>query len=51
MAIYVLNELTKCFSDAELCMVGPDKDGTINKCKDTNIPCRTSGNITHTGDN
>ncbi len=24
--------------------------GAINKCKDTTVKCRTSGNITHTGD-
>lgn len=33
MAIYVLAELLKEFPAAKLCMVGPDKDGTLNECK------------------
>lgn len=31
MAIRVLQELQKDYPDAELCMVGPDKDGTLNQ--------------------
>jgi glycosyltransferase involved in cell wall biosynthesis len=34
MAIRVLAELRKDFGDAKLCMVGPDKDGSAEKCKD-----------------
>lgn len=34
MAVYVLNELVKNYPDSELCMVGPDKDGTLNEVKD-----------------
>tara|TARA_Y100001958_G_C21225805_1_gene551211 strand:+ start:1292 stop:2302 length:1011 start_codon:yes stop_codon:yes gene_type:complete len=49
MAIYVLKELTKCFSDAELCMVGPDKDGTINKCKNLAKELGILDKITFTG--
>jgi glycosyltransferase involved in cell wall biosynthesis len=33
MAIRVLYELKKIYGDAELCMVGPDKDGSMEKCK------------------
>jgi len=33
MAIEVLNILIKRYPDAELCMVGPDKDGTLYDCK------------------
>jgi glycosyltransferase involved in cell wall biosynthesis len=33
MAIYVLYQLIKDHPDAELCMVGPDKDGSIEECK------------------
>jgi glycosyltransferase involved in cell wall biosynthesis len=32
MAIKVLAELSKEFEDAKLCMVGPDKDGTMESC-------------------
>lgn len=32
MAILVLNELLKEFPDANLCMVGPDKDGSLDDC-------------------
>ena len=34
MAIYVLHKVLKKYSDAKLCMVGPDKDGTLEKTKD-----------------
>ncbi|MCK5023730.1 MAG: glycosyltransferase family 4 protein [Candidatus Aenigmarchaeota archaeon] len=33
MALYVLKALLKDYPEAELCMVGPDKDGTLNDCK------------------
>jgi glycosyltransferase involved in cell wall biosynthesis len=33
MAIEVLKELKKTYSEAVLCMVGPDKDGTLNDVK------------------
>lgn len=31
MAADVLEKLVNCFKDAELCMVGPDKDGSLNE--------------------
>ncbi len=34
MAIEVLSQLKKVFPDSELCMVGPDKDGTLRKIKE-----------------
>lgn len=33
MAIHTLNELLKEYPKAELCMVGPDKDGSMEECK------------------
>lgn len=33
MAIRVIAALRKTFKDAELCMVGPDKDGSLANCK------------------
>lgn len=33
MAVYVLNELKKEFSEAILCMIGPEKDGTLELTK------------------
>jgi glycosyltransferase involved in cell wall biosynthesis len=34
MAIKVLNEIKREFPNAELCMVGPDKENIIQECKD-----------------
>ena len=33
MALRVLKEILKTFPDATLCMVGPDKDGSMAECK------------------
>ncbi len=33
LAILILEEIKKDFPQAELCMVGPDKDGSLEKCK------------------
>ncbi|MCF4102139.1 glycosyltransferase family 4 protein [Gillisia sp. M10.2A] len=33
MALKVLESLKKSFPEAELCMVGPEKDGSLQKCK------------------
>jgi glycosyltransferase involved in cell wall biosynthesis len=33
MALRVLKILLEVFPEAELCMVGPDRDGTLEKCK------------------
>lgn len=33
MAIRVFENIKKCFPEASLCMVGPDKDGTLEICK------------------
>ena len=33
MAIKVLAELSKTYPDVELCMVGPDKDGSMESCR------------------
>ncbi len=32
MAIYVLSELLKNYPSAKLCMIGPDKDGSLQDC-------------------
>lgn len=34
LAVKVLHELKKEYPSAKLCMVGPDKDGSLQKCKD-----------------
>lgn len=34
LAIRVLNLLKPDFEDVQLCMVGPDKDGSLNNCQD-----------------
>ena len=33
LAIKTLKELTKIYPEAELCMVGPDKDGSLSACR------------------
>jgi glycosyltransferase involved in cell wall biosynthesis len=33
MAIYIFNEIKKIYFNAKLCMVGPDKDGSLIRCK------------------
>jgi len=33
LAILILEELKKDYPQAELCMIGPDKDGSLEKCK------------------
>jgi glycosyltransferase involved in cell wall biosynthesis len=33
LALKIFNELIKDYPDASLCMVGPDKDGSLEKCK------------------
>ena len=33
MAIHVVADLIKLFPNAEMCMVGPDKDGSMKRCK------------------
>ncbi len=47
MAIMVLQELKKEFPQAELCMVGPDKDGTLLKIK--SLANRKKLNVKFTG--
>ena len=34
MAIYVLKDLCEFYSNASLTMVGADKDGSLEKCKE-----------------
>ena len=49
MAIFVLAELKKTYPNAELCMVGPDKDGSLQKCKDLAKNLEVSESIKFTG--
>lgn len=49
MAIRTLAKLQKEFPLAELCMVGPDKDGSLQKCKDLAKNLGVSESITFTG--
>ncbi|MGY5847701.1 glycosyltransferase family 4 protein [Salegentibacter sp. HM20] len=49
MAIKVLEILLKDFPEAELCMVGPNKDGSLQQCKEyakrKNMPVRFPGRL------
>ena len=49
MAIYVLNELMKTYPNAQLCMVGPDKDGTKASCLELATQLGLQGNVALTG--
>jgi len=42
MAVYVLSELLKKHPSAKLCMVGPDKDGSLQECKELALTLRVS---------
>jgi len=47
MAVKVLQELKKDYPNASLCMVGPDKDGTLDKIKE--MVSNLDLNVTFTG--
>lgn len=46
MAVAVLYELQKKFPDAQLCMVGPDRDGSMERCKDYALDKKVSVSFT-----
>lgn len=49
MAIEVLELVLQKYPEAKLCMVGPDKDGTLNSCKyyvrEKNLPVEFTGRL------
>jgi len=49
MALYVLQNLLRNFPDAELCMVGPDKDGALQICKNLAADLDIAEHVTFTG--
>lgn len=49
MAIDVLRKLIIRFPDAELCMVGPDKDGSLIRCKEYAKECGLTDKVIFTG--
>jgi len=49
MAVYVLSELLKKHPSAKLCMVGPDKDGALQECKDLALSLNVSEAIEFKG--
>lgn len=49
MAIEVLNQLKKTYSKATLCMVGPDRDGTLNDVKKRISELKLDNDVTITG--
>ena len=51
MAIEVLGELKKKYPSAELCMVGPDKDGSLQNCKDLAKELKLENSVRFTGKN
>lgn len=49
MAIEVLSKLRTCFPGAELCMVGPDKDGSLQRCVNRVVDLAIVDNVKFTG--
>jgi glycosyltransferase involved in cell wall biosynthesis len=49
MAISLLYELKKDYQGAELCMVGPDKDGSMEECKILSKELGISDSVLFTG--
>jgi glycosyltransferase involved in cell wall biosynthesis len=49
MAIEVLQKLLLHFPDVELCMVGPDKDGSLERCREFVQLNKLSGKVKFTG--
>ncbi len=49
MAVKVLAKLKASYKNASLCMVGPDKDGSINKVKDLAIQLGVADHVIFTG--
>ena len=49
MAIKVLSVITKKYPHAKLCMVGPDKDGSMIKCKNLSKKLKIENNVKFTG--
>lgn len=49
MAVRVLYELSKQYPDARLCMVGPDKDGSLEVCQTLAKELEIKDKITFTG--
>ncbi len=49
MGINVLNKVLKVYPNTELCMVGPDKDGSLQECKDLAAKLGISQNVKFTG--
>ncbi|PHS08986.1 MAG: glycosyl transferase family 1 [Kordia sp.] len=49
MAVSVLSELLKYYPSAKLCMIGPDKDGSLQECKNLALSLGISKSIDFKG--
>lgn len=49
MAIHIVHKLAEKFPDVQLCMVGPDKDGSLERCKNLAVTLGVSEHIVFTG--
>ena len=49
MALRVIYELGNIYNDVDLCMVGPDKDGSLMRCKELAFKLQVSKKIKFTG--
>lgn len=49
MALHVLDKLLKDYPEANLCMVGPDKDGTMEECKNLSSELGIEKHVQFTG--
>ena len=49
LAIEILKDLKLKYSDAKLCMVGPDKDGSLVKVEEASVENKLNGSLILTG--
>jgi len=49
LAVEILKELVKKYPDAKLCMIGPEKDGTLNRVKEESVNSNLNGSLIITG--
>ncbi|HAY33063.1 MAG TPA: glycosyltransferase family 4 protein [Ignavibacteria bacterium] len=49
LAVEILKELVKKYPDAKLCMIGPEKDDTLNEVKKASVKYKLNGSLIITG--
>ncbi|MBK8982153.1 MAG: glycosyltransferase family 4 protein [Ignavibacteria bacterium] len=49
LAVEILKELVKKYPDAKLCMIGPEKDGTLSRVKEESVNSNLNSSLITTG--